>query len=327
MAIRLRPFTSDDWPAMIEIGNRIDPDSPRSLEGALHGDSRWEADKYFRERLIAEDEAGRVVGSAALHHMQWQFSPDTYRFGAEVDPERQRQGVGSALYGALMETARRRGARLLRAGTKESKPESLAFLEHRGFEEIQRSWESRLDVHGFDFSAFATAEPRVREQGLVVTTLGAELERVGGAGTAAGDAMLRALYALDCECTEDEPSFEPLTMPPYEKWRSDKLEAPNFLPEASFLMKDGDRYVGLSELFKSLVLPRVLQQQFTAVARSHRGRGVAMALKISGVRYAKARGYTEIRTGNNTRNRPMLRINEAMGFVKQPVEIELAKRL
>ena len=326
MAIRLRPFTPDDWPAAIEIANRVYPDSPRSLAGALHWDARWEADKHFRERLVAEED-GRVVGLGWLMHMPWQFSPDSYAFGAEVDPERQRQGIGSALYETLLETAREREAKLIRSDAKESKPESLAFLQHRGFEEIQRAWESRLDVSGFDFAAFAAAEPRAREQGLVVTTLGAELAAAGGAETAAGDAVLRKLYALDLECTADEPAFEPITMSPYEKWREDKLESPSFLPDASFLMKDGERYVGLSELGKNLVLPHVLQQRFTAVARSHRGRGVAMALKLAGVRYAREGGYTEIRTGNNTRNRPMLRINEAMGFVKQPVEIELAKKL
>ena len=327
MTVRLRPFTTDDYPAVIDVFNRIYADSPRSLEGALHWESRWEADKYFRERLVAEDESGRVVGSGWLTHLPWQFSPDSYGLGIEVDPVRQRQGVGSALYEALLETARRREARLVRADAKESKPESLAFLMHRGFEEVQRAWESRLDVSGFDFSAFATAEPRVREQGLTITTLGVELDAAGGAETSAGDAVLRALYALDAECTADEPSYQPITMTPYERWRTDKLASPTFLPDASFLMKDGDRYVGLSELGKNLVLPHVLQQHFTAVARSHRGRGVAMALKVTGVRYAKERGYTEIRTDNNTRNRPMLRINEAMGFVKQPVEIELAKRL
>ena len=326
MAFRLRPFTTDDWPAVVEIENRIFPDSPRSLKGARHWDSRWE-DKYFRERLVAVDDSGRVVGGGRLQHSPWQFSPTSYGFDAQVDPEWQRRGVGSALYEALLETARRRDAKLIRADAKESKPESLAFLEHRGFEEIQRSWESRLDVNGFDFSAFSAAEPRVREQGLVVTTMEAELAAAGGAGSAPGDAVLRAVFELDCECSADEPSFEPITPPRFEKWRDDMLNAPNLIPDAFFLMKDGDRYVGLSQLFKNLVLPHVLQQAFTAVARSHRGRGVAMALKVNGVRYAKERGYTEIRTGNNTRNRPMLRINEAMGFVKQPVEIELGKRL
>src|SRR5688572_20628509 len=301
MAFRLRPFTTDDWPAVVEIENRIFPDSPRSLEGALHWDSRWE-DKYFRERLVAVDDSGRVVGRGMLQHSPWQFSPTSYGFDAQVDPEWQRRGVGSALYEALLETARRREAKLIRADAKESKPESLAFLEHRGFEEIQRSWESRLDVNGFDFSAFATAEPRAKEQGLVVTTLAEEWEKAGPEGSAERKAVSRLVYDLDCECSADEPSFAPVTMPPFERWYDDMLTSPNALREANFLMRDGDRLVGLSALFKNLVLPHVLQQGFTAVARSHRGRGVAMALKVVGVRYAKEHGYTEIRTGNNTRN-------------------------
>src|SRR5687767_7780110 len=251
MAFRLRPFTAEDWPAAVEISNRIFPDSPRSLEGALHWDSRWEEDKYFRERLVAENGEGKMVGRALLQHIPWQFSPDTYGFDAEVDPEWQRQGIGSALYDALLEAAQRRGAKLIRSGTKESKPESLAFLGKRGFEEIQRSWESRLDVTQFDFSAFAKAEPRVREQGLMVTTLEAELAAAGGAGSDEGEAVLRAVYELDCQCTEDEPSFEPITMPRFEKWRGDTLDAPNVLLDGYFLMKDGERYVGLSQLNKN----------------------------------------------------------------------------
>ena len=57
------------------------------------------------------------------------------------------------------------------------------------------------------------------------------------------------------------------------------------------------------------------------------GKGVAMALKLQTVKYARANGYREIRTGNNTRNRPMLRINEAMGFQKQPVWIEFEREV
>ena len=42
------------------------------------------------------------------------------------------------------------------------------------------------------------------------------------------------------------------TVPPFERWRDDTLSSPNALHDAFFLMKDGDRYVGLSALF---VLP------------------------------------------------------------------------
>jgi len=43
------------------------------------------------------------------------------------------------------------------------------------------------------------------------------------------------------------------------------------------------------------------------------------------VEYARAHGIREIKTWNDQRNQPMLRINEAMGFVKQPAWIEMRK--
>ena len=52
-----------------------------------------------------------------------------------------------------------------------------------------------------------------------------------------------------------------------------------------------------------------------------------MALKLRTVKYARAHAYREIRTNNDSRNRPMLRINEAMGFVKEPAWITFEKRL
>lgn len=318
MAVTLRPYTDGDLPAVIEIVNRIFPDEPRSLETARHEEKMWDASKFFRHRLVAVEENGQVVGRGNLTHLPWQFQADKYGLWLDVDPAHQRQGVGTMLYDALLAVAQERKAVLLRAGAKESLPHSHAFLQHRGFEEIQRAWDSHLDVEQFDLVPFASAEPRVEQQGVVMTTLAAEGKD--------DERVLRGVYALDKAGSADEPAYEPITPAPYEIFLLD-LAAPNALPEAYFLAKDGDRYVGLSALWKNLALPHVLQQGFTCVLPEYRGRGIAMALKIRGVRYAKEHGYKEIRTGNNTRNRPMLRINEAMGFVKQPVWIEYGKPL
>jgi len=83
--------------------------------------------------------------------------------------------------------------------------------------------------------------------------------------------------------------------------------------------------VGLSYLHRRPEQPEVLSQNLTGVLREYRGRGIAMALKLQTVRYAREHGYREIRTGNDARNRPMLRINEAMEFVKQPAWITFEK--
>ena len=51
-----------------------------------------------------------------------------------------------------------------------------------------------------------------------------------------------------------------------------------------------------------------------------------MALKLRTIGYARNAGYREIRTWNST-NRPMLAINEALGFARQPAWITFGKDL
>lgn len=105
------------------------------------------------------------------------------------------------------------------------------------------------------------------------------------------------------------------------------IRRPNALLDAFFLAADGDRYVGVSWLSRRHLEPGVLTQGFTGVVRGHRGRGIALALKLETVRYAHERGHREIRADNDVRNQPMLRINEALGFRKQPAWIVLGKSL
>lgn len=317
----LRPFRETDYPRMVEIRNAIFTDYKLSDQELRHGDATWEMDKYFRLRLAAEDGSGRVLGFGQTNHMPHQFHPDRYDLNVAIDPVYQRRGVGSALYERLTTELRERGAAQVRAEAKESMPQSVAFLEHRQFREIQRYWESRLDVASFDLAAFASAEERVAKQGIAITTLADELAR------GQREVVLRQAYELDTEVSRDIPMPDPMTVTSFEHFQKAAIESPNFLPEGWFIAKDGDKYVGVSNLWRSHELPDVLYQGLTGVRQEYRGWGIAMALKIHGYRAARDRSIREIRTWNNTRNRSMLRINEAMGFAKQPVWIEFEKTL
>jgi len=104
----------------------------------------------------------------------------------------------------------------------------------------------------------------------------------------------------------------------------DRVTSQGIAPESFFLAVDSahsgptGHYVGVSCLYRHFVHPDELSQSFAGVLRSHRGRGIALALKLRCVAYAARAGAKRIRTYNDARNRPMLRINQAMGWHRQP---------
>lgn len=348
VAMTVRPFRDDDFGPVARMGTAAFPDEPWSEAEMRHADAGWDHGRFEMVRVIAEDAQGSVVGYGRFNHMPWQFHPRKYALWLLVDPARRRQGIGGALYAHVLDALRARQATTVRTFVgNETEIASVAFLTRRGFVEVQRGWESRLDVGAFDFSRFAGAAERVAQQGIVITTLAALRARDPEA--------VRAAYDLFVEAGSDTPAVDPVTPEPFGQWVATNVESPKALLDAFFVAvasgqsvsasgsgersgragggfdpmhaPDGDRYVGLSQLHRRLEQPDVLQQELTAVRREYRGRGIAMALKLHTVAYARAHGYREIRTGNDIRNRPMLRINEALGFVKQPAWIGFEKTL
>lgn len=59
--------------------------------------------------------------------------------------------------------------------------------------------------------------------------------------------------------------------------------------------------------------------------RAYRRQGVALALKLRGIAYAKQHAYTTLRTSVDATNTASLALNERLGFVKQPAWIIFTK--
>ena len=316
--VSLRAFTDADYPVFVELSNESYPDYGWTVEEVRHWDADWRPDGYFGRRVIAE-EGGSAVGYSDISQQRGQFVPKNYALDLVVRPSVRRRGIGAALYADAERVLRERRAHWVRTGVKESLPESVAFATRIGAVELKRDWESRLDVTTFDPSSFAAAPERALAAGVRITTLAHEMR--------ADPSAIRKAYELHVVVRLDVPGPDPATSSPYERFENNVLRAPSALPDAYFIAVRDGRYVGESALGKEGTEPTVIHQQLTGVLRDERGRGIAMALKLRTITYASVNGFLEIRTWNDSINRPMLAINEALGFVKQPTWITFGKDL
>lgn len=314
----IRPFQEDDYPGIVAVGNAIYSDYPWSVDEARHEDARYDGVKFLMRRYVDELPGGRIIGYAGFRHMPNMYHPQKFWLELLVHPDFQRRGLGSRLYNHMMTALAPYDPQKLWTNVRETMEDSIRFAEHRGFAEVRRAWESRLDVSSFDPRPFQPkADAAVK--GMDVVTVADERER--------DPEWLRKLYEMHTEAAADIPQPDPYTPTTMDEYRSRLFDNPDYLPDGHFLAKDGSRYVAESFVFRSHELPDVLYQGLTATRRAYRGRGIALALKLRVVAYATQRGYREIRTWNDTLNAPMLRINVKMGFVRQPAWIVFQKDL
>ncbi len=134
----------------------------------------------------------------------------------------------------------------------------------------------------------------------------------------------RRLYALDPAIIPDLPGGEVLTLPPFEQWVKEVLYAPNVVPEAYFVALHGDAVVGSSNLLSGQA-GNLMHQSLTAVRPEYWRRGIATALKVCCIAYAKAHAIAFIETDSDANNIPMLAVNRRLGFAKRPDIVEFEK--
>lgn len=243
--------------------------------------------------------------------------PGKLYVGVEVLPEFRRRGVGTALWERLHQEVQQFDPLRLLGHTREDYEDGVRFAQKLGFNECMRDWESRLDPNSLDMEEWGRFPQSAAEQGIDFKTV-SELKSDPNRD--------RKLYELEWLIDRDVPSPEPPSKVPFEEFQK-VWERTNLIPDAWFVALDGGEYVGMTNLWSSQANAELLYVGLTGVIRSHRKRGIAMALKVLSVEYALKNGINEIRTWNETNNQAMLGINNRLGFVRQPAHIEFMKSM
>lgn len=295
-----RPFADADYPALAELHDLVWGE-PRSLAGLKAADADFPADA-LRVRLVAEQD-GRPVLVGGYSETPWSVAPDKYFLSCLVHPAYQERGLGRAWYQHVAAELERRGARLLTATTRDDLPAAMRFLQRRGFRVTIREPESRLAVAAFDPAPFAD---HATIPGVSILRL-PELQRCDGE-------WARRCWELEWLLWQDVPTSETFTREEFDEYL-EQVTDPEFHPEGYFVAVDArnGQLVGTTH-----VLPRdgesdVWEFGLTGVVRSHRRRGIALALKLAAIRHAAEHGASTLVTDNEEGN-PMYQLNLQLGF-------------
>jgi mycothiol synthase len=260
--------------------------------------------KSPRRYVARVGRSDQVIAYSAL----WAFRPGGKRMDLVVAPDFRRRGVGSQLLTGLEREAAADGAITLQARADDTWIESLTFLRGHGFAETMRMHRQVLRVD--EATLDHTVEPRLARQGVTITTLEREEAREPSCWTRFRD-LLRAAQE---GWVSPDPRPEPDPPGSPEEFRQHFQRVAAIYPgEGCFLAVQGDRYVGCTGGIGTAVHPRF------------RGRGIATALKVRAIGYARDHGVSTMSTSSGSP--AMLHINERLGFRRTSTEIRLVKPL
>lgn len=299
------PFEGE-FGACVEVHNAVWTNYRNTVEVARAFAAARPVGCFFRRLMVWE--GPRLLGYGDVGHEVAAFHETQLYMSITVRPDARGRGVGGALYDALLAELAPFEVRVLKIETLENHERARGMLERRGFEMVLREPVSRLDVAAVEPERFAALVERVGREVRIITRaeLLAEAPEHGP----------RRYWRLHMDTCRDIPRVGRATEMPFEAFER-RLEIPGLRSEAAFVAVDGDLVVGCTELVVPPGDPDALRVGYTGVLRSHRRRGIAMALKLRAVQYARSVGANSIQTDNAESN-PMYQINLRLGFVPQP---------
>ncbi len=282
-----RAETDADLAGWCDVWTAITPREPIAVEDVRRRLQR-EPERLY---LVALD-GDEVVGLGFAGPSQ---SPERTALAVRVLPEHRRRGLGSQLLERLIGHAAGLEPRRVSGMVSEDDVSSLSWARNRGFEEYDRQVELSRQL--------------VPDEAAFSPPAGIELAELD-------DRCLEEAYAVWVEGFPDMPVSPQVPPPSYEEWLEEEVPGP-----VTFVALEDGHVVGAAALLDRV--DGLAEHGLTAVLRSHRGRGIATALKQALIRWASANGYTELTTWTQDGNAAMQAVNLKLGYRPRPSVINV----
>jgi len=315
--VTYRPAELDDAELAADL---MTASYPRLAQDPVLNRLRWESPRrgFAYGRFIAE-RSGKPVAFLAWTHGPW---PEVEDGHCEVEVWLERSARDRDLliemFAWIGNRAEAEGSRLLMAYCAEDEAEmldALAALAYRR-ERIERVWELDLKAHGQRLAGEAVAaRERMAAAGIEWKTLSAwhDPDRI------------RKLHELNQRTVQDVPHTLTIVAEAFEDFEK-RVNAPDRPHDRLWIALDGELPVAMSYL-KFPPVRGPVWTGFTCTDPRYRGRGLARDIKLQTLAQAVELGVPSVSTANDGENAPMLHINEALGYARQPGFVEHHKRV
>ncbi len=308
--MNIRPFKIQDYPAIISLWNVTYPENQLTVEDLKRRDDHHEEKLLFQRYVLEEDE--RIIGYGHHDQRNDEYHPQKFVMFLcleEAAAWSTRQMLGKYLLKAIEPY----NPIAVYCIAREDMPNARLYPE-LGFKETSRTWESRLDPQTLDLSQIQGAISHIEKQGYLLRSL-KEL--------ATDPHRDQKLYEFLTTVEQDIPRTEPYTPPSFESFREEIITHPDMIPESYIVALHDSEYVGVSSIWQRSGND-YLETDITGVRRDHRQKGLAFALKLKALSVIRDRQKI-IKTWNNTANHSIIKINNYLGFVRQPPWIDFVK--
>ncbi|MFJ3619205.1 GNAT family N-acetyltransferase [Streptomyces iakyrus] len=301
----LRPDVRADAEGFSDTRRLALPYMLSTPESVVHTLTHAHPDAHFGQ-LVAEED-GEIIGTAQISVAHESPEPGQGSANIYVRPGHTGRGAGSLLLRTAEERLGRLGVTKLFTWVLDE-PDNRAFAERHGFRASRSAWFLRLDLAG------GTLPPRQDPPA------GVELRT---AADFADDP--RPVFELDAEASSDEPSDIDVDLTDYEAWIEETWKQPLLDRDLTTIAVVDGRLAAFSAAYTDG--GSRYATAMTGTARAFRGRGLAKLAKNDSLHRARAAGYTEAFTGNDTGNEPMIAINKWFGYETCAKEIRYVREL
>lgn len=308
--VKVRLAGEDDLPQMCSLWNAVWPDQLESLS-ELQRDMRSLPPHLIPTMWIAELN-GCAVGYARAYRYIGEYHPRKWNITVGVETEFRGKGIGGKINRVAEEFVFEQDPISIATRVSEGNPTALEYALRLGYREVKRDFESILHLGKLESQAVDPSLPA-----------GVDICCATQFNNPAGRKEWHELFEV---VRLDVPRVEPPVRLSLTEFEHYVLDDPEFLWEASFIAVADGKMIGFSGLFNAPA-EGLADQWLTAVHRDYRGQKIARALKRAVNQGAIQMGFTAIRTNNDTRNEPMLAVNERLGYERLPGTITLVRQV